>query len=103
MVPGRRFAPPRLQVVAGTTVTFTNLSDDSHTVTAEEGGLPAGAEYFASGGSATEAEARDELEAWLIRKDENYTFTFEQPGTYSYFCIPHEADGMLGVIVVEPG
>ena len=30
-----------------------------------------------------------------------YTFTFDKPGTYKLICIPHQALGMTGEIVVE--
>ncbi len=100
MIPGRTFLPDRLEVVTGTTVTFANTSDDSHTVTAVERELPEGAEYFASGGFDSEAEARDDLASGLLRKGGSFTMTFEKPGTYPYLCIPHQADGMSGVIVV---
>ena len=29
------------------------------------------------------------------------TFTFDEPGTYSLICIPHELNGMVGVITVQ--
>jgi hypothetical protein len=27
-----------------------------------------------------------------------FSFTFEEPGTYDYFCIPHESMGMIGSV-----
>lgn len=30
-----------------------------------------------------------------------YSFTFEVPGTYDYYCQPHRNQGMEGTIVVE--
>ncbi|WP_241997224.1 plastocyanin/azurin family copper-binding protein [Halorubrum sp. SD626R] len=32
---------------------------------------------------------------------ENYEHTFEEPGTYEYFCIPHEGSGMVGTVRVK--
>ena len=29
------------------------------------------------------------------------TFTFDEAGTYDLICIPHELNGMLGVITVQ--
>jgi hypothetical protein len=29
-----------------------------------------------------------------------FSFTFEEPGTYDYFCIPHESLGMIGSVTV---
>ena len=31
----------------------------------------------------------------------DYRYTFTVPGTYKYFCLPHEKAGMVGVIVVK--
>ena len=101
MVAGRRFTPSQITVKVDTTVTFRNEADDAHTVTAYEDDLPAGAGYFSSGTFGSEAEARDGLSESLIKKDEVFEWTFTEPGTYRYFCIPHEADGMTGTIVVE--
>ena len=32
---------------------------------------------------------------------ETVTFTFDEPGTYNLICIPHELNGMVGVITVQ--
>lgn len=100
MVAGHAFEPSSLEVVAGDTVTFTNASPESHTVTAYGARIPADADYFASGGFEDEATARDEIGDGLVKRDETYEITFDEPGTYEYFCIPHESDGMKGTIVV---
>lgn len=102
MVAGQRFAPDRIDADAGQTIVFANTSDEAHTVTAIGGDLPAGADYFASGGSADEESARDSLAAGLIGAGEEFEVTLTEPGSYSYFCIPHEASGMKGTIVVQP-
>ena len=31
------------------------------------------------------------------------SYTFEEPGTYSYFCGPHEDQGMVGTVTVSGG
>ena len=31
------------------------------------------------------------------------SYTFEEPGTYSYFCGPHEDQGMVGTVTVTGG
>ncbi len=101
IVSGRRFEPVRLTVPVGTTVTWSNGADDAHSVTAYQEAVPEGAAYFSSGGFDSESEARDNLAEALIGNGESYEVMFERPGTYEYFCIPHEADGMKGTIVVE--
>jgi plastocyanin len=30
-----------------------------------------------------------------------FDYTFTVPGTYHYFCVPHEKAGMVGTIVVK--
>lgn len=101
MTAGQTFDPEELTVTAGQTVTWTNESSESHTVTASEDGLPEGASYFASGGASSEDAARDDLEDGLLSEGETFELTFDEPGAYRYVCIPHEEQGMVGTIVVE--
>ena len=35
-----------------------------------------------------------------LMPEESFVLTFEKPGVYDYFCIPHEHAGMVGRIVV---
>ncbi|MFB6201147.1 MAG: plastocyanin/azurin family copper-binding protein [Halorhabdus sp.] len=99
-----RFLPGEYHVSPGTTVVWKNTSARAHTVTAYDASLPDGAAYFASGDYDSEDAAR---EAWFesgggaIYSGETYAHTFEQPGTYPYVCLPHEAEGMDGMIVVS--
>jgi plastocyanin len=71
------FAPQRLTVPAGTTVTWTNEDDIPHTVVATT--------------LAFRSKALD--------TDDKFTFTFTAPGAYEYFCSLHPH--MTGTIVVE--
>lgn len=94
MTDGLRFAPQTVRIQAGETVTWRNTSELVHTVTADEElasdpsnvRLPAGAEPFDSGD---------------ISPGESFSRTFDVPGTYEYFCIPHEMQGMVGTVIVE--
>jgi plastocyanin len=70
-------------------------------VTAYGDSLPDGAEFFASGGASSEQDARDDLSGGLLTEGETFSVTFSEPGTYEYFCIPHEQVGMTGTIIVE--
>lgn len=79
------FDPIGLHVEPGTTVTFENASG-SHNSVAYEGRIPDGAS------------------AWSTPVAQTGTHTFEEPGTYDYYCQPHKTLGMVGRIVVgEPG
>ena len=100
------FEPGTVTVSPGDTVVWENTGNLTFTVTAYEEGIPDGAGYFASGGFDNEQAARD---AWansidgggVVKPGETYEHTFEVPGDYYYVCIPHEAAGMTGTVVVE--
>ena len=97
------FDPAEITVSVGDTVTWENVGSVPHSVTAYEEQLPDGATYFASGGFDGEEAARD---AWgnssggTLFEGQEYEHTFEVPGEYPYFCIPHEIGGMVGTVVV---
>jgi len=100
------FRPKKFEVSPGTTVTWLNTSKQGHSVTAYESGLPEGADYFASGGYDSEDAAHENWgnsSGGTIFEGETYEHTFEVPGEYPYFCIPHERSGMVGTVVVTEG
>ena len=37
----------------------------------------------------------------MVQPGQSYSFTFDTPGEYAYFCRPHVFIGMTGVVVVE--
>ena len=102
MIGGRRFDPSTITIKAGESVTWVNVTDESHTVTAFDDRIPDEADYFASGGFESQEAATEELTPGLLQEGDEFEVTFDAPGTYEYFCIPHEADGMRGSVVVEP-
>jgi plastocyanin len=71
------FNPTPLTVKAGTTVTWTNMDDEPHTVVSDAG-------LFKSGGMDT---------------NESFSFKFDKPGTYHFACSIHPR--MVGTIAVE--
>jgi plastocyanin len=75
------YNPETLTVDAGTTVTWVNEDDFEHTVT--------------SGTRDSPTDLFDET----VAADESFSYTFEEPGTYSYYCSIHP--GMDGVIIVQ--
>jgi plastocyanin len=101
MTDGQRFDPATITINAGETVTWVSESDEAHTVTAYGNEIPEGASYFASGGASNEEEARDSLSKGLLESGDTFEVTLDQPGTYEYYCIPHEGSGMKGTITVE--
>ena len=77
------FAPANITVEPGTTVTWVQSGDNPHTTTSYDGLWDSG---MIEGGS-----------------EGTFSFTFEEPGTYDYFCIPHEDLGMVGSVTVTGG
>jgi len=73
------FSPPYPTVPVGTTVTWLNRDREAHTITSDTG--------------LFDAE---------IGPRETFRYTFDQPGAYFYFCLPH--DWMIGeiAVVAEP-
>ncbi len=98
---GQRFDPATATVKTGDTVTFTNNSDEAHSVTAYESRIPPDAEYFSSGDLSSEKDARENIGETLLEEGAVYKVTFDNAGTYEYFCIPHEQQGMTGTVIVE--
>ncbi len=88
------FSPERIEIRVGDRVTWRNTSDFVHTATCDPDRaedpdsvrLPAGADPWHSGDVTAGAE---------------YGRTFDVPGEYRYFCVPHESSGMIGTIVVS--
>jgi plastocyanin len=78
-----KFNPQVLVIHIGTTVKFANKDEVQHTATSDTG-------VFDSG---------------YLSKGEEYFFTFTEPGTYPYYCIPHGGPGgkgMAATIIVQP-
>ena len=74
-------APSEMTFSAGETVTFS-LSSETEFHTFEVDDLDI----------YVEVEAGDTV---------TYTFTFDKPGTYELICTPHNAQGMIGSIIVN--
>jgi len=84
------FSPEALAVDAGTTVTWTNEDPGPHTVTS------GAVEQGTSGVTASPDGAFDSGD---IAGGASFEHTFDEPGTYEYFCALHPAT-MRGVIDV---
>src|SRR5262245_33190277 len=74
-----RFVPAEITIQVGDTVLWVwvagNHSTTSYDGLWDSGVLPAGSQF---------------------------SYTFTSPGDFAYFCIPHEAQGMVGVVHVVP-
>jgi plastocyanin len=71
------FTPTSLTVHAGSTVTWSNMDEEPHTVVSDTG-------LFRSG---------------AIDTKETFAFKFDKPGTYRFVCSIHPQ--MVGTIVVQ--
>jgi plastocyanin len=97
-----RFDPPEVTIDVGQRVTWNNESRVPHTASAYQNRIPDDASYFASGDYQSEKAVRQSTSArGFLERGETYEYTFEVTGTHRYFCLPHEENGMIGIVVVE--
>lgn len=88
------YEPKTITIRSGETVIWKNASSMLHSVTdvpgkaakAQDAVLPRNAKEFDSG---------------LLEAGKTFSHTFTVPGTYKYFCIPHEELGMVGTVIVK--
>src|ERR1051326_5693381 len=71
------FAPVALTIHAGETVRWTNHDDLPHNVVSED----------------------KSFKSKTLDTDENFSYTFSKPGTYTYYCSIHPR--MTGKVVVQ--
>jgi plastocyanin len=89
------YMPKTMEIKAGTTVTWTNAEPISHTVTS---GMPTGVDAETSLRSGEEPDGTFDEE--LPEEGDSFSFTYDEPGTYAYYCDIHK--GMNAEIVVTP-
>ena len=76
------YKPESLRVDAGTAVTWEQQDPGFHTVTS-------GTVEQGTGGVTEKPDGR--FDSGQLATGKTFSFTFEQPGTYSYFCAVHPA------------
>jgi plastocyanin len=89
------YEPATLRIQPGQTVTWRNTTQLVHTVTADPARAIVPAHASVPRGAAT-------FDSGDIPPGGEFTHTFEVPGTYRYFCVPHELASMIGTIEVGP-
>jgi plastocyanin len=72
------YVPDSVEVPVGATVTWTNSDTAPHTATAQD---------------------REALQSGTLNQGDSYSQTFDQPGTFDYFCEFHA--NMKGTIIVQ--
>lgn len=85
------FKPGDLTVDAGATVTWKQTDAGAHTVTSGT---------VAQGAAGVTEEPDGTFDSGEIAKGDTFEFTFDEPGTYPYFCTIHPAT-MRGEVVVR--
>jgi plastocyanin len=73
------FNPAQMTVAPGTTITWVNDGEEPHTTTADDGTWDSG----------------------TLQPGEDFSFTFDEPGTYAYLCEIHPQ--MTGTVTVSGG
>jgi len=72
------YGPKTIRVTAGTKVTWINKDPEVHTVVSKDGKFRSGA----------------------LDTGDSFSFAFDRPGTYAYFCTLHPQ--MVGTVEVVP-
>ncbi len=72
------FSPATLTIPAGATVTWINHDDVPHNILSSEGKI---------------------LRSPVLDTDQKFSYTFNKPGTYPYYCGIHPK--MIGKVVVQ--
>lgn len=94
MTPDFRFDPAQVTIQRGQTVKWVNQGRAPQTVTADpvrakdksHAAMPGGAQPFNSG---------------VVNAGGSFSYTFDVAGSYAYFSIPQEQNGMLGSVTVQ--
>lgn len=96
-----KFAPARITVKRGDQVKFVMASPGPHNVAFDPEKVPDAAERALSAGMANQMSPL--AGPLLMKSGESYTVSFAgvAPGTYPFYCMPHMAMGMQGVVVVQ--
>lgn len=90
-----QYQPDPIEVEPGTTITWLNEDNIDHTVTSgiqRDQGVPGVEEDVGSQPDGT-------FDGDLPMKGASFSFTFEEAGTFAYFCEIHA--GMTGVVEVS--
>ncbi|OEL15836.1 Plastocyanin, chloroplastic [Dichanthelium oligosanthes] len=84
------FEPSEFSVKAGDTITFKNNAGFPHNIVFDEDEVPSG----------VDVEKISQSE-YLNAQGETYSVTLTVPGTYGFYCEPHQGAGMVGKVTVN--
>ncbi|CAL4897783.1 unnamed protein product [Urochloa decumbens] len=89
---GLAFVPSEFVVKSGEAITFKNNAGFPHNVVFDDDEVPAGVD------AAAISQGDEEL---LNAPGQTYTVTLTVPGTYGFYCSPHQGAGMVGKVTVQ--
>jgi plastocyanin len=88
-----RFLPNRVTVSVGKRIVWRNVGSVAHTITTIRAKASRPADALVPSGTKP-------WDSGFVFGRETYSRAFQVPGTYRYFCVPHEGARMVGTIVV---
>ena len=86
------FIPKEFSVAAGEPIVFKNNAGFPHNIVFDEDAVPSGVDV------STLSMGEEDL---LNAPGQTYTIKLEKPGTYSFYCSPHQGSGMSGTVTVN--
>ena len=98
---GYSYNPSEIRIKVGQSIKFVTVSGGPHDVAFDEQDIPAGA---AAALDQDMPRQQGKLTGPLVTNpDDSYIITFKnaKPGTYQFYCLPHQSFGMQGTIIVE--
>ncbi|XP_062227787.1 plastocyanin, chloroplastic-like [Phragmites australis] len=87
---GLVFEPSEFTVKSGETITFKNNAGYPHNIVFDEDEVPSGVDT-----------SKISQEEYLNAPGETFSITLTVPGTYSFYCEPHQGAGMVGKVTVN--
>jgi plastocyanin len=88
------YEPAKVTARVGQPVEWINTGKNVHSVTL----VPDDAQ---NPKDVTEPTGAATFDSGFMAPGSKFSYTFTVPGTYHYFCVPHEKAGMVGVVVVK--
>lgn len=88
------FQPATVKIKVGETVEWQNVGESAHHATDDQQMAIKSADVNRPDGAVA-------FDSGFLRPGETFTHTFNKAGVYKYVCAVHEAQGMIGEVVVE--
>jgi plastocyanin len=98
---GSRFDPVNITIKAGDGIRWTLVNGPPHNVAFWSDSIPGGAASVLQGNMPNPMGTLSGT--MMVNPNDTYTVSFAgvPPGTYHYYCVPHLALGMKGIITVQ--